>query len=181
MKSKLYSVALWAGLSLFANSVWANTAPAALNMAVVDAQQIMEKSIAVGKIREQLEKKYESYGKESSKKEEYFKKKFEDLEKQKSVLSKESFEEKDAAVHKELADAQKKFQADQASLEKSAYEAHQKVENSLIDIVKEEAAKSGFKMVMQKSQIVYAEDSLDITPKVLEALNKKLPSVDVKF
>jgi len=150
-------------------------------IAVVDVQQVFEKSLAMGKIREQLDKKLEAYEKESSKKEEYFKKKFEELEKQKSVLSKESFEQKDGAVHKELAEVQKKFQGDQSTLEKAGNEAYQKVESALIEIVKEEAAKRGFKLVVQKAQIVYADDALDITAKVLESLNTKLPDVTVKF
>src|SRR4051812_7151971 len=76
----------------------------------VDTQVILEKSTALVKVREQLDKKAEEFKKDSTTKEAYFKKKYEDLEKQKSVLSKEVFEQKNNDLAKEFGDAQKKVQ-----------------------------------------------------------------------
>jgi outer membrane protein len=154
---------------------------APLTISVVDVQMLLEKATAVTKIRDQIDKKAEEFKKEFTKKEEYFKKKYEDLEKQKTVLSKEAYDKKTEDLQKELADAQKKVQENRTSLDKAHNEAMQKVEAAFTDIVKEEAKKNNVKIVIHKSQTVYAEDSLDITAKVIEALNKKLPSVDVKF
>lgn len=151
------------------------------SIAVIDAQLIFEKSLAVVKIREQVDKKAEAFKNESSKKEEYFKKKFEELEKQKSVLAKDAFEQKNNDLSKEFSEAQKKVQEDRGVLEKAYVDSMQQVEATIVDIVKEEATKSGLKLVVHKGQTVYADDSLDMTQKVLEAINKKLPSVTVKF
>ncbi len=150
-------------------------------IAVIDVQLIFEKSLAAPKIREQVETKAETFKKDSSKKEEYFKKKFEELEKQKSVLAKEAFELKSNDLSKEFSDAQKKVQEDRGVLEKAYVDAMQQVEATIVEIVKEEAKKFGLKLVVHKGQTVYADDALDITQKVLEAVNKKLPSVTVKF
>lgn len=174
------AAALAAMVSLSTPALATDEKPA-LNISVVDIQLLLEKATAVTKIREQIDKKAEDFKKEFTKKEEYFKKKYEDLEKQKTVLSKEAFDKKSEDLQKELADAQKKVQENRTSLDKAHNEAMQKVEVAFTDIVKEEAKKNNVKMVIHKSQTVYAEDSLDMTSKVIEALNKKLPSVDVKF
>ena len=185
--SSFFVVALIIGAVSFVSSSNAEVSKATppttstSSFAVIDARQIFENSLAVGKIREQVDGKAEIYKKESSKKEEYFKKKFEELEKQKSVLSKEAFEQKNNDLSKEFGEAQKKVQEDRGSLEKAYMEAMQKVENTIVEIVKDEANKSGLKFVLHKGQTVYADDALDITQKVLEALNKKLSTVTVKF
>lgn len=150
-------------------------------IAIVDTQKILEQSSAAKKIREQIDKKAEEFKADSSKKEDYFKKKYEDLEKQKTVLSKEAFEKKNAELSKEFGEAQQKVQESRGKLDKGYMEAMQKFDGAFIDVVKEVAAKKGSKVVLQKVQTIYSDNSLDITDDVLEAVNKKMASVDVKF
>ncbi|MDF3047609.1 MAG: ompH family outer membrane protein [Candidatus Midichloriaceae bacterium] len=150
-------------------------------MVFVDTQVILEKSTALVKVREQLDKKAEEFKKDSTNKEAYFKKKYEDLEKQKAVLTKEVFEQKNNELAKEFGEAQKKVQESRGTLDKAYTEAMQHFEKVLTEIVKEEAIKNHAKAVLPKMQALYSDDSLDITAPILESLNKKLPNIAVKF
>lgn len=183
-KNILATAALVCGMataSFSANAQQAATPASAPSVAVVDTQIIFEKSTAIQKIKEQLDKKAEEFKKDSTDKEAYFKKKYEELEKQKSVLAKDAFEKKNADLSKEFGDAQKKVQENRGSLDKAYMEAMQQFEKTLGDIVKEEANKVGTKIVLAKMQALYADPALDITTPVLESLNKKLPSITVKM
>ncbi len=164
-----------AGLSSFA------IAADEKSIVFVDTQVILEKSTALQKVREQLDKKAEEFKKDSSTKEAYFKKKYEDLEKQKAVLSKEVFEQKSNDLAKEFSDAQKKVQESRGALDKAYTESLQQFEKVLAEIVKDEATKSHARVVLPKMQALYSEPSLDVTTPVLDSLNKKLPNIVVKF
>jgi Skp family chaperone for outer membrane proteins len=150
-------------------------------MVFVDTQVILEKSTALVKVREQLDRKAEEFKKDSTNKEAYFKKKYEDLEKQKTVLTKEVFEQKNNDLAKEFGEAQKKVQESRGTLDKAYTDAMQQFEKVLTDIVKEEAIKNHATAVLPKMQALYSDDSLDITASVLDSLNKKLPNIAVKF
>jgi outer membrane protein len=181
IKKSMLAIAL-TGLFL-SSKVYADQPPAAINniISIVDTQVILEKSTAIQKVKDQLDKKAEEFKTESSSKEAYFKKKYEDLEKQKSVLSKEAFEQKNNDLAKEFSDTQKKIQENRNSLDKAYMEAMQEFEKTLTDIVKQEASKLGSKVALPKAQTLYSDSSLDITNNVLDILNKKLPIISVKF
>jgi len=159
----------------------ASSHPASGLLGIIDMQVIEEKSTAIQKVREQLDKKAEEFKADFTKKEGYFKKKYEDLEKQKSVLSKEAFEQKNNELSKEFNDAQKKVQENRSSLDMASMEAIQQFSNTLTGVVKEEAGKIGCKVVLRKEQTLYADSALEITTQVLENLNKTLPTLTVKF
>ena len=148
---------------------------------VVDTQILLEKSTAIIKVKEQLEKKAEEFKKDSSAKETSFKKRFEDLEKQKSVLSKDAFEQKNNELAKEFGDAQKKVQESRALLEKVYGESMQQFEKGLAEVISSIVAKENASVVIPKAQLLFSSPNLDITSQVLDALNKKLPTIAVKF
>lgn len=159
----------------------ATSAAVSSTISIVDTQKILEESSGSKKIREQIDKKAEEFKNDSTKKEEYFKKKYEDLEKQKSALAKDAFEKKSAELSKEFGDAQQKVQESRGKLDKGYMEAMQKFDAAFLEAVKEAAAKNGSKIVLQKVQTIYSDDALDITADVLAAVNKKMPTVEVKF
>ncbi len=163
------------------NAVASSSTALSEKIAIVDVQLIFEKSTAVQKVRDQIEKKAEEFRKDSTDKEAYFKKKYEELEKQKSVLAKDVYEKKTQDLTKEFSDAQKKFQDNRNVLDKAYAEAMQQFENVLSDIVKDEATKIGSALVLPKMQVLYNKQDSEITDNVLTALNSKLPNIDVKF
>lgn len=150
-------------------------------IAIVDSQAILDKSTAMSKMRKQLDAKAEEFKKESGKKEEYFKNKFGELEKQKSVLAKEAFDQKSDALSQEFNDEQKKIIEKRGILDKAYNDALKELDVVFTEVVQDQAKKAGVKVVLHKLQTIYSEESLDITAKVLEALNKKLPTLSVKL
>jgi outer membrane protein len=164
-------------------SAIAADAPAAASntIAIVDTQKVFEKATALQKIKEQLDKKAEEFKKDTAKKEESFKKKFEDLEKQKATLAKEAYDKKSEEIGKEFGEAQKKVQDSRQVIDKAYQDAMQQVNDSFTAIINEEAAKKGYKVVLPKLQTLFSDAGIEITDAMIEALNKKLPSVTVKF
>jgi len=159
----------------------ASAAFAAELIAIVDTQKIYENSTAVKQIRDQIDKKAEEFKKDSADKEAYFKKKYDDLEKQKSVLKKDEFEQKNNDLAKEFGEAQKKVQDSRNVLDKAYVDAMQKVEVTFNAIVKGEANKKGAKVVLHKMQTIYSDPNLDVTDPVLTELNKQMPKATVNF
>jgi outer membrane protein len=181
LKKYSYIALICAGALVGVSSASYAVAAENKNIAIIDTQVLGDKATAWQKIREQTDKKAEEFKKESANKESYFKKKYDDLEKQKSVLSKEAYEKKYDELNKEVVEAQKKVQDHRNVLDKGHTEAAQKFEDALSAVVQEEAKKIGATLVLSKIQVLYSDQSLDITDSVIAALNKKLPSVAVKF
>ncbi len=150
-------------------------------IAIIDSQELIEKSKAVQSIREQANKKLESLRKEATNKEKELKKKFDDLESNKRKLSKEAFEEGNEKIAKEAQEFQKESYEARMKIEKSSVEAMAKVEEAIFDIIKARSKKEKYSLVLSKLSTFYNDDSLDITDSVLAELDKVLPRVEVKF
>jgi len=151
------------------------------SIAVVNIQQVMRDSTAAKSVREQLESKQKSFQSEITKKEEALQKEDQELGKQKSVLSKEAFEKKATEFRKKAAEVQKEVQTKKALLDSGFERALNDIQKSVNDIIAEMAKEKSFQLAVPTSQILYADDKMDISKDVLERLNKKLPKVDVKF
>ena len=173
--------------SLAAAAMFAFAAPAFAEdaakpqIAVVNIQQIMKDSTAAKSVREQLEGKQKAFQSDITKKEDALKKEDQELAKQKSVLSKEAFEEKARAFRNKATDVQKEVQSKKALLDGAFERAISDIQKATTDIIADIAKEKGFAIAVPTSQILYADTKLDISAEVLEKLNKKLPKLDVKF
>jgi Skp family chaperone for outer membrane proteins len=181
--NKLIKLTVFGTAILFSlNAIATDSKAGKSQIAVVDTQKILEGSSAIKKIRDAVDDQMKALQKEASKLEEGFKKKFEDLEAKRATASKEEFEKKSQEVSKDFNDAQQKLNDKKAKIDSTSGEAMQKVQEAFAEAVKEEANKTDAEFVMQRGQILYVKnDTSDLTAKVLTNLNKKLPSVDVKF
>ena len=66
-------------------------------------------------------------------------------------------------------------------LEKVYGESMQQFEKGLAEVISSIVAKENASVVIPKAQLLFSSPSLDITSQVLDALNKKLPTIAVKF
>jgi Skp family chaperone for outer membrane proteins len=153
----------------------------AATIATVNYQLLMSSSTAAKSAHEQIETKMKSMQSEIGKKDETFQKEHQDLEKQRSVLSKDAFEQKKRGFTDKVTSAQKEVQSKRAMLDGASERAGNEIQKAITDIIAEMAKEKGFAVALPTSQILYADSKLDITNEVLEKLNKKLPKVDVKF
>lgn len=151
----------------------------AQKIAVVDIKMILDESTAAKGINKQIEEKRNSYQSQVAKEEEALKKEDKKLSEQRSVLSKEAFEEKAKSFRKKVVDAQKDVQTKRTKLENAYTEALGKVRDATLKIISDLAKDKGFDIAVPKSQVLYSKDNLDISKEVLEKLNKQLPDVKV--
>ena len=150
-------------------------------IATVNIQQVMRDSHAAKSVREQLESKQKSFQSEISKKEEQLQKEDQELGKQRGVLSKEAFEEKARAFRTKATEVQKEVQSKKAMLDNAFERSLADIQKVVTDIIADLSKEKGFVVALPTSQILYADNKLDISEEVLKRLNKQLPKVDVKF
>lgn len=159
----------------------AATAMASSRIAVVNIQEIMRDSTAAKSVREQLEAKQKSYQSEIGKKEEALQKEDQELAKQRTTLSKEAFEKKVSAFREKAAATQKEVASKKAAWDNAYENSLGQIQKTVTEIISDLAKQKGFVATFPTSQMLYADDSLDISKEVLAKLNERLPSVDVKF
>jgi outer membrane protein len=150
-------------------------------IAVVNIQQVMRDSTAAKSVREQLESKQKAFQADITKKEETLQKEDQELAKQQSVLSKEAFAEKAKSFRAKATEVQKEVQAKKALLDSAFEHALNDIQKAVNEIISALAKEKGFVLAVPTSQVLYADDKLDVSKDVLERLNKKLPKLDVKF
>ncbi len=148
-------------------------------IAVVDVQGLMSTSKAGKSIQEQINKQRDSFKEEFSK----IEKDLGDTQK-KLAEDKDSKPEDQMAKKKEfetrLMEANKLVQQRRQSLEKSAAEASMELRKEVVKVVADIADKDGYTLVITTQNVIVSEKSMDITDKVLAALDKQLPDMKLK-
>ncbi len=150
-------------------------------IAIVETRKVVETSLAYKDISTQIQKKNDEFRDEIQKEETSLKKKYQELETKKNALSQEAIDKKNEAISKEVAELQKRSYNQHSSLEDAYRNSTQVVVDKTMDIVKKQASKKHYNLVIEKAAAVYSDEALDITDVILEELNKALPNVEVKF
>ena len=168
------------------SSAWAQAAsPAAEKkfptpvVAVVDVNQIMQNSEAAKSIKGQLDKARAGFQQSIQGKNDELRKLEGDLQKQRSVLSPEAFQQKEKEFEQKVADAQRETQDRRNKSEEALGKAQLQVETALNQVVDQIAKERGITLVLPRQAILHAEPEMDITPEVMKRLTAKLPSVTV--
>lgn len=157
----------------------ANNAP--LKVGVIDSRTIIEKSAAFKDVRTQIEAKFKEHQTAATKMQEDLKKRDQDLESKRTVLSKDAFEKQSSALTNEAEEANKKVYMQRMSIDQAFQEALAKIEDALLNVVAEHAKADSITLVLQKMQTLYNEEAMDISEAVAKLLDKKLPKVIVVF
>lgn len=173
--SRIFAIAAAASFITFAG------ANAAGNIAMVNVQEIMNKSTAAQSIAKQIEAKRSSYQEQVKKQEESLRKADQDLTKQRSSLSAEALEQKRKEFRKKVSDVQQDVQKKRAQLDKAYAGAINEIQQKVTSIVADLSKDKGFDVAIPTSQLVYGKPEMDITAQVLEKLNKDMPDVKVSM
>lgn len=150
-------------------------------VAVVDMQKILQDSTAAKGVRDQLAGRRASYQQQVTADSQKLREAEKELIAQRGKISDEEFAKKRGEFEKKVSDAQKAIQERTRILDTAFNEALNTIRGSIGQIVADAAKARGVTLVLDKSQVVVVESSLDITSVVLADLNKKLPKVDVKL
>lgn len=140
---------------------------------VIDFQKVLEASDAGKLIQSELKKDNEKMTADLQQKGEEIEKIRKRLERESMVMSKEMREEKEREQRIKVNDfksLQKKYRAE---LQKRQVQLMQQLQSDVTGITQQIGKKEGYLLIMDKRGVIYAPNSVDLTDKLIEQLNKK--------
>jgi len=148
-------------------------------IAVIDMQQIRQKSKAVKSIEQQIQKRKQAYQEKLTEKEKKLREEDQSLAKQRSLLSEKAFKEKRQKLKQKLGAFKRQIKTRRKALDRSYSKAMRRVQKKLLEIIQQVAKARDLDMVLNKGAVVLVRPELEITDVALERLNSQLASVDV--
>lgn len=170
MKKNIYLMTI---ITLFI-FVWSASALAVDKIGFINLQEIMQDSNAGKKAADDFKKFYEKETQEIKTAEKELKKMKEDLEKQGSIMTQSSRNEKEAAYQKKMRDYQLLVNDTNEELKKRDQEMTQKLMPGIIKIVRAIAEKEKYTLVLDVATMpipYYAKEN-DFSKRVIEEFNK---------
>jgi outer membrane protein len=150
-------------------------------VAIVDVETILQKSSAMDGLKTALEEILKNLQSEFSNKQEELKNEEAKLLAQKEKLSPEEFEKKVEKFNQNVTRAQKLIQEKKLKFQQAHADAVSEVNAIAQKIISDISEEQGFSIVFPSTQVVYADQSLNITKEVIDRLNTIIPSVKLKF
>ena len=145
----------------------------AAGVAVIDMQQIFQNSKQVKAINDGLEKQFATQKKSVDDLGKQLQANIDKYKKDQTVMDPKAAD----ALKDTIRDQEQKLQQQQTDLQRQLFEAQNKAMTQFLDkikgIVKGMAGTQDFDVVLPKNALLYSKDNLDITAKVLDALDKQ--------
>ena len=151
-----------------------------LSIAVVDVQQLMNKSKAAKSIQKQgknLRKRYQGKIKNLEKE---LKKAESKVVEAGKAKDQEKFIESRKIFQEELIDSQKKLRGYDQKLDKAIATALNTLRDEIIEIVDDMTVENQYDIVITRADVMTVSRDLDITADIMKTLNKTMPSVKVR-
>jgi Skp family chaperone for outer membrane proteins len=148
-------------------------------VAVLDFQLVLRESTAARDIREQIEVYRKGYQDEVKKEEEKLRAEEAELKRQRTILSPEAFEDRRRKFEDKVREVQRQVQERTRALDAAFNEAMEQLQATMVPIVTEMTRAGRFNIVVEKSQVMFAQTDLDITAEVIEKLNARLKTIKV--
>lgn len=149
--------------------------------AVVDVESILEHSKAIMHIKKSINVISEQIQNELSAKEIKLKQAEAELIEKRGVLPKEEFDKLVADFNKKVSLTQQEMQNKKSALERAHGNAIAQVHEKTISVISDLSKKYGFNIVFPSSQVLYVNNSLNITHEVISNLNERLQEVKVDY
>lgn len=145
----------------------------------INQSRLFRESLVSQDIRKQLTQFSQTFGNEENNTKTALLKEKDDLEKQRPIIGDAVFEQKFAALKGKADQLNRKMDLHQKQLNVAQMRANQALQKVLMPIITQVANQKGATVVLEKSQVVYNVDGLDMTTEVIELLNKQLPTLKV--
>ena len=149
-------------------------------IATLDIVQLLKDSKAALSMKDQLTTVAKQYREEEQKKQKEIQKQEEELLRQKSTLTPEAFSDRKNSFEKKVIEFNKYSQNNRKALGKAEKKAVNQIEEEVEKIVKEIIETEKITAVFRKTAVILSDNSIDITKKVVDKLNKNLSSVTIK-
>tara|TARA_A100001015_G_C15027704_1_gene731429 strand:+ start:2559 stop:3080 length:522 start_codon:yes stop_codon:yes gene_type:complete len=146
----------------------------------LDFKYILNSSDAGKKAQDFLKNKLEKGLTDITKKEKNILEEEKQIISQKKIISQEEYKKKVSNLRNKVSSLQKERNELLETIAKKRSKAKETLLKNLNPIVKEYMIKNNIRMVIDKKNILLADDKLDITKEVIALLNKKLNSINLK-
>lgn len=156
------------------------TIPAPVVM-VIDTNRIMSEAKSMQSIRDQIERIRNSFQNEIKKEEEELRRADQAMGEQRKLQSAEAFDQRRRELQERAAALQVTARTRRTQLDQALRNAIQVVREQLIELVQTTAQKHGANVVIQKSDLVWADQRMEYTDEVLRQLDATLSTVKVEL
>ena len=168
-------------LAAAAIALLAQPALADVAIGVVNVGKILQDSKGAASVRNQMQAKQKAFQAEFDAKEKSLIAEDQSLLKEKNSIEKDALDKKVKALREKAASVQREGQDKKAQLDKAFASSLDEIQKNVLEVVKRVAAEKKLNLVVSSAQVLYTEQSYDITDEVLKRLDAKLPNVAVKF
>lgn len=145
---------------------------------IVDVQMAQRESLAGKALISQRDKYQQSFQADFNSARQQLQAADQELAKQKGAIPQDAYDQKAKVLEQQVIAFQRKTQVAVRALEKSTETAAAELMNSILNITGEIANESGANLVLPKQQVVLHEPRMDVTPAVIERLNRRMPTVN---
>ena len=152
-----------------------------LKIATIDTSKIIESSLGYKDIISQIHQKQKTIADLIQKEDSKLKKKYQELETKKKVLSEAAINTKSDEITKEGEKLEKYAFVERSLLEKAYSDSVKTLTDKLSEIVTKYAESEKYNVIIERRALSYAKNSMDVTQKMLDEMNKNLPTVKVHF
>jgi len=141
--------------------------------AVFDLQKVLELSDAGIAMGEELAAKADAVNTDVEREGEALLRMKEEIENEAALLSAEAYADRMRTFENEYLDFQRNYEDYEYELQLMYYELFSAFMDNLVDVVHEMGQREGYTIVLERSSgVLYANDSIDITDELIEALNR---------
>ena len=155
-------------------------ASAEQKVAYLDMKFVLNNSKAGKGVQDFLQKSFKDNQKKFLDQENGLKKEESDLLAQKTILSKEEYQQKTDDLRKKVIDYQSQRRAAIEKITTQRAKARAKLIEKLDPILQTYIKENNISLIVDKKNILMGSSNLDLTNIIIEKLNKELPSLSVK-
>ncbi len=145
-----------------------NVMAAAQKIGVVNIPKVLNLSKAGKAAQEKMNEKVKAYQPALTEQEEQLKKLEEDFKKQAPLLSEEAKKEKYIHAQEQFVKYQQAREQVEKDLGKMKNEAERQMGPQVVEIIRKIAKEEGFTAILEGSSVIYADETIDITDRVIE-------------
>jgi Skp family chaperone for outer membrane proteins len=152
-------------------SIAQDTTKAAVSIAIIDINGVLEQSTAIKKIRAIIDEENKKFLASTD----------EEQQSQRDILSETEFNLRLKQFQDRVAVLQQKLQLQRREFDASLQQANEQLRKLLYQIIAEITKENGYTLVIQKQNIVLYDLSIDISDEALLRLNERTKDMTVTF
>jgi len=158
-----------------------DTTKAAVSIAIIDINGVLEQSIAIKKIRGIIDEENQKFLASTEEEQQSLRSEELELEAQRDILSEAEFNLRLKKFQDRVAVLQQKLQLQRREFDASLQQANEQLRKLLYQIITDITKENGYTLVIQKQNIVLYDLSIDISDEALSRLNERTKDMTVTF